>query len=274
MERAMTSRPIPRVATAVVLGVLALLAACLTSLTGAGQARAAVLAQVTSFGSNPGNLAMYEYAPANLPTGAPLVVALHGCTQTANDYYADSGLQKYADLWGFELVFPQTSSANNPLSCFSWFDSTKDTRGKGEAASVVSMVTKAVSQYGSDSHRVYVTGLSAGGGMTADLLADYPDVFAGGSVDSGLAAQCATTQSAASQCQYQSVGRLRPSGATRPAPPTRDGPAPGRGWPSGRAPPTPPSSRPTAPNCATSGPTSGASARPPPPPSPCPAAPP
>ncbi|MFI6654534.1 PHB depolymerase family esterase [Streptomyces sp. NPDC050523] len=168
-------------------------------------AAAGTLQQVTSFGSNPGNLAMYEYAPSNLPAGAPLVVALHGCTQSASDYHANSGWQKFADQWGFAVVYPQTSSANNSLSCFSWFDSTKDTRGRGEAASVMQMVDTAVAQYGSDRGRIFVTGLSAGGGMTADLLADYPDVFAGGSVDSGIPAQCATTQSAASGCQYSNL---------------------------------------------------------------------
>jgi poly(hydroxyalkanoate) depolymerase family esterase len=197
-------RSLRRAATSAVLGVLALLAGLLGAF--AAPAGAAGLTQVTSFGSNPGNLAMYEYAPANLPPGAPLVVALHGCTQSAGDYFAHSGWQKYADLWGFALVFPQTGTANNSLSCFSWFDATKSTRGNGEAASVASMVGTALSQYGSDSHRVYVTGLSAGGGMAADLLADYPDVFAGGSVDSGLPAQCATTQSAASRCQNGSLG--------------------------------------------------------------------
>ncbi|MFD6920773.1 PHB depolymerase family esterase [Streptomyces sp. NPDC059944] len=165
-------------------------------------AAAGTLQQVTGFGSNPGNLAMYEYAPSDLPADAPLVVALHGCTQSASDYHAHSGWQKFADLWGFAVVYPQTSSANNSLSCFSWFDAAKDTRAKGEAASVKQMVDSAVAQYGSDRGRVYVTGLSAGGGMTADLLADYPDVFAGGAVDSGLPAQCATTQAAASGCQY------------------------------------------------------------------------
>ncbi|MEU0967243.1 PHB depolymerase family esterase [Streptomyces sp. NPDC005917] len=165
-------------------------------------AAAGTLQQVTSFGSNPGNLAMYEYAPSNLPADAPLVVALHGCTQSASDYHTHSGWQKFADQWGFAVVYPQTSSANNSLSCFSWFDSTKDTRGKGEAASIMQMVDTAAAQFGSDRSRIFVTGLSAGGGMTADLLADYPDVFAGGSVDSGLPAQCATTQTAASGCQY------------------------------------------------------------------------
>lgn len=190
--------------------VLALLAALLAvgfplvTVSAAPSASAAGLVQVTNFGSNPGNLAMYEYAPAGLPSGAPLVVALHGCTQSASDYYANSGWPKYADQYGFALVFPQTSSANNSLSCFSWFDSTKDTRGQGEAASIAQMVSYAANQYGTDRHRVYVTGLSAGAGMTADLLADYPDVFAGGAVDSGLPAQCATSVSGASSCQNSS----------------------------------------------------------------------
>ncbi len=200
MRPSFLRRVLSRVASAAVLGVVA---ACLTAAVPATQAAAATgtYQQVTGFGSNPGNLAMYQYTPANLPSGAPLVVALHGCTQTANDYYTDSGWQKYADLWGFAVVFPQTNSTNNALSCFSWFDPTKDARGAGEAASVVQMVDYAQAHTGSDSHRVYVTGLSAGAGMAADLLADYPDVFAGGSIDSGLPAQCATSETAASGCQ-------------------------------------------------------------------------
>ncbi|MFD4658843.1 PHB depolymerase family esterase [Kitasatospora sp. NPDC058444] len=162
--------------------------------------------QVTGFGTNPGNLAMYTYTPAGLPSGAPLVVALHGCVQSATDYYRNSGWTKFADQYGFAVVFPQTSSANNSLSCFSWFDASKAARGVGEARSVVEMVTKAESLYGSDAHRVFVTGLSAGGGMAADLLADYPEVFAGGAIDSGLPAHCATTQAAASGCQNSDQG--------------------------------------------------------------------
>ncbi|WP_078911322.1 alpha/beta hydrolase family esterase [Streptomyces sp. NRRL WC-3742] len=162
--------------------------------------------QVTGFGANPGHLAMYTYTPAALPTGTPLVVALHGCTQSATDYYRNSGWTTFADRYGFAVVFPQTDSTNNPLSCFSWFDTTKDARGVGEAESVAEMVAKAEALYGSDAHRVFVTGLSAGGGMAADLLADYPDVFAGGAIDSGLPARCASTQAAASSCQNSDQG--------------------------------------------------------------------
>ncbi|GAB7184892.1 hypothetical protein ATKI12_4723 [Kitasatospora sp. Ki12] len=174
--------------------------------TAATDASTGSFQQVTGFGPNPGNLAMYTYTPAGLPADAPLVVALHGCLQSATDYYRNSGWTKFADQYGFAVVFPQTGSSNNSLSCFSWFDATKDSRGVGEAESVAEMVTKAKALYGSDAHRVFVTGLSAGGGLAADLLADYPDVFAGGAIDSGLPAHCATTQGAASGCQNSDQG--------------------------------------------------------------------
>ncbi|MFF9347388.1 PHB depolymerase family esterase [Streptomyces sp. NPDC014734] len=190
--------------------VLALVAATLSTVGTAPPAAASATAtrgglqQVTGFGTNPGNLQMFAYTPAELPADAPLVVALHGCAQTADAYYTNSGWPEYADLWGFAVVFPQTASANNALSCFNWFDPADDSRGRGEAASVAQMVEYAKQRYGSDSGRVYVTGLSAGGGMAADLLAAYPDVFAGGSIASGLPAQCATSQAGASSCQMGS----------------------------------------------------------------------
>ncbi|WP_051804022.1 MULTISPECIES: PHB depolymerase family esterase [unclassified Streptomyces] len=166
------------------------------------QAAAADLTQVTGFGTNPGNLSMYTYVPDALPDGAPLVVALHGCTQSASDYYAHSGWPKIADTYGFALVFPQTGSANNANSCFNWFEPGDTSRGQGEALSIKQMVDRAVALYGSDTRRVHITGLSAGGAMTANMLAAYPDVFAGGAIGSGLPARCASSVSAAYTCMY------------------------------------------------------------------------
>ncbi|OUD03702.1 PHB depolymerase esterase [Streptomyces swartbergensis] len=171
------------------------------------QASAAGLTQVTGFGTNPGNLSMYVYAPDALPADAPLVVALHGCTQSASDYHAHSGWPKFADTYGFALVFPQTSSANNANSCFNWFQPGDSARGQGEALSIKQMVDKAVSLYGSDTRRVHITGLSAGGAMTANMLAAYPDVFAGGAIDSGVPARCANSVSAAYTCMYSPPDR-------------------------------------------------------------------
>lgn len=183
-------------------GLAAITAAVLTTVgVAAADPPPSSLVQVPSFGANPGALAMYTYTPAGLGTGRPVVVALHGCTQSAADYYAHSGWPELADRWRFEVVFPQQSTANNSLKCFNWFSTADDTRGNGEAASVKSMVDKAVADHGADASRVFVTGLSAGGGMTADLLAAYPDVFAAGGIDAGLPAQCATSVTEATNCQ-------------------------------------------------------------------------
>lgn len=192
----------PRSAVAL-LGTALLAVLGVTALRTAEPASAAAgsLVQVSSFGSNPGALAMYTYTPASLPASAPLVVALHGCTQTATDYFSHSGWAELADRYRFAVVFPQQSSANNSSQCFNWYLTSADTRGAGEAASVKSMVDYEKAHLSIDAGRVFVTGLSAGGAMTADLLADYPDVFAAGATDSGLPAHCATSLTEATNCQ-------------------------------------------------------------------------
>ncbi|WP_425555987.1 extracellular catalytic domain type 1 short-chain-length polyhydroxyalkanoate depolymerase [Kitasatospora nipponensis] len=198
------AHPHPSTAPSAPRRLLALLAGALLLVTGlvaAQPARAASLTQVGSFGANPAGLNMYSYLPDNLPANAPLVVALHGCTQSAGDYYSHSGWPKYADLWGFAVVFPEQPSSTNPLlDCFDWGTPSDDGRGQGEARSIYQMVQYALTHYGVDPHRIYLTGLSAGGGMTADLLADYPDVFAAGSIDSGPPAQCSTSGISNSNC--------------------------------------------------------------------------
>lgn len=64
---------------------------------------------------------MYVHVPDDLEPGAPVVVALHGCTQSAQAYHQGSGWSELADEQGFAVVYPQTSSANNANSCFNFF---------------------------------------------------------------------------------------------------------------------------------------------------------
>src|SRR3954465_7480033 len=99
----------------------------------------AALVAVSSFGSNPGALDMFEYVPAGLPSGRPLVVVLHGCAQTAAAMEV-AGWNKLADQHKFAVLYPQQRSANQQLSCFSWFAGADIARGGGEAASIVAMV--------------------------------------------------------------------------------------------------------------------------------------
>ncbi|SEC36035.1 esterase, PHB depolymerase family [Streptomyces sp. 2231.1] len=148
------------------------------------------LTRVSGFGSNPGALTMYVYRPASLTAHPPVVVALHGCTQSAQVYADNSGLPQLADQDGFLLVLAETTTANNANKCFNWFQSTDNRRDQGEALSVRQMVGQAVTAYGADPRRVYVTGLSAGGAMTSVMLATYPDVFTAGAVVAGLPYDC------------------------------------------------------------------------------------
>ncbi|MFI6241470.1 PHB depolymerase family esterase [Micromonospora sp. NPDC050795] len=183
------------------LGAVAGLALAVTGAVAvAAPAQAATLTQVTGFGSNPGNLAMYAYRPDNLPANSPAVVLLHGCVQNASGYFANSGWQKYADQWKFALIVAQQPSGNNANSCFNFFEAGDTTRGQGEALSIKQMVDHAKTNYGVNGSRVYVSGLSAGGAMSAVMLATYPDVFAAGSIIAGIPYRCATSMVNAFSC--------------------------------------------------------------------------
>ncbi|MGC4896848.1 extracellular catalytic domain type 1 short-chain-length polyhydroxyalkanoate depolymerase [Micromonospora sp. DT31] len=181
--------------------------AAATALAVALPAQAASLTQVTGFGSNPGNLTMYAYRPDGLPGNAPAVVLLHGCVQNAATYVTNSGWQKYADQWKFTLIVPQQPSGNNANSCFNWFETGDTARGQGETLSIKQMVDHARANYGTDPNRVYVSGLSAGGAMSAAMLAAYPDVFAAGSIVAGIPYRCATSTTSAFSCMNPGVNK-------------------------------------------------------------------
>ncbi|MEP7130768.1 MAG: PHB depolymerase family esterase [Sphingomicrobium sp.] len=124
--------------------------------------------------------------PESFRRGAPLVVVLHGCTQTAGGYDRNAGWSNAAEEHGFALLFPEQQRTNNPNLCFNWFSPDDAGRGLGEALSIRQMVAAMQARHGTDANRVFVTGLSAGGAMAGVMLATYPDVFAGGAIIAGL----------------------------------------------------------------------------------------
>src|SRR5215470_18506646 len=142
--------------------------------------RATRLQEVTGFGQNPGNLRMFAYVPEHMPPEAPLVIALHGCTQTSDEFDDGTGWSSLADRLGFAVVYPQQQPSNNPKNCFSWFLPGDSARDHGEALSIREMVEHAIATFAADRRQVFVTGLSAGGSLAPVMLATYPEVFAGG----------------------------------------------------------------------------------------------
>ncbi len=181
----------------VALGVVVFLG-CGTDFTGeaAVASRSEALTQVTGFGTNPGSLSLWLYEPANLGAGAALVVALHGCTQSASAYAA-TGWNALADQHHFLVAYPQTTANGQ---CFDWFTGAQQSRTGAEVSSILQMVQHLVSTKGIDASRVYVTGLSAGAAMTNVLLAVAPDVFSAGAVMAGLPFACTTPQLAGLGC--------------------------------------------------------------------------
>lgn len=165
------------------------------------------LVEVTGFGSNPGDLRMFSFVPDHLQQAPALVVVLHGCGQTAAGYDLGAGWSSLAESYGFALLMPEQQRSNNGQGCFNWFNPEDTTRDHGEAGSVRQMIARMVSDYGIDSHRIFVTGLSAGGAMTSVMLATYPEVFTAGAVIAGLPFGVATNVREALNGMFQSPSR-------------------------------------------------------------------
>jgi poly(hydroxyalkanoate) depolymerase family esterase len=157
-----------------------------TQATQGAPARSDHLTEVIGFGSNPGALRMFTYAPAKLAASPALVVVLHGCTQSAASYDLGAGWSTLAERHGFVLLLPEQTAANNPKTCFNWFLPGDTARDRGEVLSIRQMIEKTIGAYNIDRRRVFVTGLSAGGAMATAMLATYPEVFAAGAIIAGL----------------------------------------------------------------------------------------
>lgn len=165
------------------------------------------LEEVHGFGTNPGNLRMFRYLPPQLAADAPLVVVLHGCTQTTAGYDLGAGWSTLADRYSFALLLPEQQRSNNPNGCFNWFQPGDTERGRGECLSIRQMVEAMVVENGIDPSRVFITGLSAGGAMTSVMLACYPEVFAAGAIIAGLPYGAATNVQQAFESMYQCPAR-------------------------------------------------------------------
>ena len=127
------------------------------------------------------------YVPSSYQPGVamPLVVGLHGCTETALGFTILSELEKYAEQRGFIVVFPEQNYYANNGRCWNWFLSTNQKRGQGEPSLIAGITNRVKSQYTIDARRTYVTGISAGGAMTVIMGATYPDLFASIGVNAG-----------------------------------------------------------------------------------------
>ncbi|MDH4440108.1 MAG: PHB depolymerase family esterase [Rhizobium sp.] len=146
----------------------------------------AALIEVHAFGSNPGRLRMLEFVPVLRRNPPTLVVVLHGCLQTADQFDKGSGWSRMARDKGFVLLYPEQTKQNNQNLCFNWFRPSAIARDRGELMSVRQMIEHSARRHNIPADRIFVQGLSAGAAMAGALLATYPDLFAAGQIVGGL----------------------------------------------------------------------------------------
>ena len=128
------------------------------------------------------------YLPASQPKKPQgLIVMLHGCHQSPDDFAVGTHMNQLAEKHGLAIAYPQQTRRNNAALCWNWFRPEDQTRGSGEPAILAALTRKLVRELRIRRDRTFVVGLSAGGAMAAIMIDQYPDLFAGAGIHSGLA---------------------------------------------------------------------------------------
>ena len=139
------------------------------------------------FTNHAGTRAYKLYVPAR-PSDSPMpmVVMLHGCTQSADDFAAGTQMNRLADEHGFLVVYPEQAANANVSKCWNWFKEEDQVRDSGEPSLIAGIVRDVAVRHGADQRRIFVAGLSAGAAMAVVLGETYPELFAGVGAHSGL----------------------------------------------------------------------------------------
>jgi poly(hydroxyalkanoate) depolymerase family esterase len=136
----------------------------------------------------------------------PLIVMLHGCTQSPDDFAAGTDMNRVAEEQTCLIVYPGQTVSAHGQKCWKWFSADDQQRGKGEPLLIAGLTRQIMREYAVDPRRVYVAGMSAGGATAAIMGETYPDLYAAIGVHSGLACGAASSMPAAFAAMARGAG--------------------------------------------------------------------
>ena len=126
------------------------------------------------------------FIPSAKPRG--LIVMLHGCRQTAEDFAVGTNMNAIAEEHDLLVAYPHQPSSANAMSCWNWFRPQDQARLGGEGRDHRGAHRKICAPNSSiPQENIFLAGLSAGGAMAAVLGSTYPALYAAVGIHSGLA---------------------------------------------------------------------------------------